>query len=172
MSEADLVSNSEYLAATFYRPDRKLIDGRLIERELGEYDHSNLHGALIIWLGCRQRIWNIRILPGQRLRISANRFRIPDVCVIPRDQQIEPVFTRPPLICIEILSKDDTLRSMQARIDDYLAFGVPSIWILDPVAQRAYVCSRKGLTEPDDKVLRASGSSVEISLPELFQQLE
>jgi Uma2 family endonuclease len=171
MSTDVLVSTSEYLSAS-YRPDQELIDGRLIERNVGEYDHSNLQGALIVWLRSHQREWNIRVLPEQRLRVSASRFRIPDVCVISRDQPIEPVFTSPPLICIEVLSKDDTLRSMQARIDDYLAFGVANIWVLDPTIRRAYVCSGTGLREPEDSVLRASGSPIEISLPELFGELD
>jgi Uma2 family endonuclease len=166
-----MLSTSEYLS-TSYRPDQELIDGRLIERNVGEYDHSNLLGALIAWLGSRKRKWNIRILPGQRVRVSASHFRIPDVCVISRGQPIEAVFTKPPLVCIEVLSNDDTLRSMQARIDDYLAFGVPNIWILDPVGRRAYVCSGKGLREPEDNVLRAYGSSIEIPLAELFEQLD
>lgn len=104
--------------------------------------------------------------------MSASRFRIPDVCVISRGQPIEPVFTKPPLVCIEVLSKDDTLRSMQARIDDYVAFGVPNIWILDPVARRAYVCSGKSLREPEDNVLRAPEPAIEISLADLFRELE
>jgi Uma2 family endonuclease len=65
--------------------------------------------------------------------------------VVSRDQAIEAVFTHPPLACIEILSKDDTLRSMQDRIDDYLELGVANIWIVDPVSRRAYVCTRGGL---------------------------
>ena len=48
------------------------------------------------------------------------RYRVPDICIVSRDQPVEPVFTSPPLVCIEILSKDDSLRSMQARVDDYL----------------------------------------------------
>jgi Uma2 family endonuclease len=171
MSTAVLVSTSEYLS-TSYRPDQELIDGRLLERNVGEYDHSNLQGALIAWLTNRQREWNIRVLPEQRLRVTASRFRIPDVCVISRDQPIEPVFTKPPLGCLEVLSKDDTLRSKQARIDDYLAFGVRNIWILDTVARRAYVCSEKGLREPEDNVLRALESPIEISLLELFGELD
>jgi len=107
-----------------------------------------------------------------RLRLSASRFRIPDTCVISRDQPLEPVFTVPPLLCIEVLSKDDTLRSMQERIDDYLIFGVPNVWLLDPVARRAYICSRTAPREPEDNVLRASGSAIEISLTELFRELE
>lgn len=44
-----MLSTSEYLS-TSYRSDQELIDGRLIERNVGEYDHSNLLGALIAWL--------------------------------------------------------------------------------------------------------------------------
>jgi hypothetical protein len=61
---------------------------------------------------------------------------------------------------------------MQDRIDDDLTFGVSNIWIVDPVAQRAYVCSRNSLHEPEGSVLRAVGSAIEVSLPELFAELE
>ena len=104
--------------------------------------------------------------------ISKDRFRIPDVCVLSRNQPIEPVFTQPPLICIEILSKDDTLRSMQDRIDDYLSLGVPNIWVVDPVARRAWVCSPGVLREPEERTLLAAGSEIRISLDELFMELE
>ena len=53
----------------------------------------------------------------------------------------EPVLTRPSRICIEVLSKDDTLSSLQERINDYRAFGVANIWVLDPIKRRAYVCN-------------------------------
>ena len=43
---------------------------------------------------------------------------VPDICVIRRDAPVEPVFTRSPLICIEIVSKDDTLRGMQERVNE------------------------------------------------------
>ena len=36
-----MISTDKYLSAS-YRPDRELIDGRLIDRNVGEYDHSNL----------------------------------------------------------------------------------------------------------------------------------
>jgi Uma2 family endonuclease len=76
------------------------------------------------------------------------------------------------LICIEILSKDDTLRSMQDRIDDYLSFGVPNIWMLDPVTRRAWVCSRGVLREPDGRTLEVPSSPIRIPLDELFAELE
>jgi Uma2 family endonuclease len=171
MSTAVLVPVSEYLN-TSYRPDQELLDGQLRERNVGEYDHSNLQGALVIWLGKRQREWKIRVLPEQRIRVSATLFRIPDVCVVSREQELEPVFTRPPLICIEVLSKDDTLRGMQERVDDYRAFGVPNIWILDPVKRRAYVCMLGDFREPGNQVLEVANSPIRIPLAELFSDLD
>ena len=162
---------SEYMA-TSYRPDREMLEGQLVERNVGEYDHSNLQGALIAWMRGRQREWNIRVLPEQRIRISPNRFRVPDVCVVSREQEIEAVFTRPPLLCIEVLSKDDTLRSMQDRVDDYRAFGVSHIWVLDPVKRRAYVCTHGDFREPEGQKLEIALSPSSISLPDLFAELD
>ena len=45
--------------------------------------------------------------------------------------------THPPLLVIEILSKDDTLRAMRERVDDYVVFGIQHIWLLDPGQRRA-----------------------------------
>jgi Uma2 family endonuclease len=171
MATALLVSVNEYLK-TSYRPDRELVEGRLMERNVGEYDHSNLQGALVAWLRQHQREWNIRVLPEQRIQISTTRFRIPDVCVISREQEVEPVFTRPPLVCIEVLSKDDTLRSMQERVDDYRAFGVPNIWVLDPVKRRAYICTHGDFREPEGEVLEVAFSPIRMQLQDLFSDLD
>jgi Uma2 family endonuclease len=165
------ISVREYLS-TSYRPDRELIDGQLLERNVGEYEHSRMQGALLSCLDRRRQEWNIRVLLSLRLEVAANRFRIPDVCVISRDHPIELVFTHPPLICIEVLSKDDTLRSMQDRIDDYLAFGVPNIWVLDPAKRRAYICNTGDFREPETRTLQAASSPIHIPLDDLFAELD
>ncbi len=171
MATAAPVSVNEYLN-TSYRPDQEMLDGHLVERNVGEYDHSNLQGALVAWMRRYQGEWNIRVLPEQRLRVSPSRFRVPDVCIISRNQELEPVFTRPPLICIEILSKADTLRSMQERVDDYRAFGVPNIWVIDPVKRRAYVCTHGDFREAAGETLEVTSSPIRIYLPELFSDLD
>ncbi len=79
MATAALVSASEYLS-TSYRPDQEMLDGQLIERNVGEYDHSNLQGALVAWMRRRQREWNIRVLPEQRLKFPLPAFVFP-MCV-------------------------------------------------------------------------------------------
>ena len=169
MATAALVSVSEYLN-TSYRPDQEMLEGRLVERSVGEYDHSNLQGALVRWMRRHQREWNIRVLPEQRIPVSTSRFRVPDVCVVSREQELEAVFTRPPLLCIEVLSKDDTLRGMQERVDDYRAFGVPNIWVL--VKCRAYVCMLGDFREPEGGILEIDLSPIRVVLADLFSDLD
>jgi Uma2 family endonuclease len=167
MPPAISLTLEDYLK-TDYQPDREYIDGEIVERHLGEYEHANLQRALIMWFGNRQREWKIRVLPEQRLRVSPTRFRIPDVTVLWRDQPIEPVFTRPPLLVIEVLSPEDTLRSYQQRIDDYLNFGIPHIWILDSALEKAWTATRGQLTEASGK-LAVPDSEIYLPIPEIFQ---
>ncbi len=171
MASATLVSPQEYLATT-YRPDCELLDGLIVERNVGEYEHSSLQAALAAWFYSRRREWSIRVLTEQRIRVAAGRFRIPDVCLLSKDQAVEPVFTHPPLVCIEILSKDDSLRSMQDRVDDYLAFGVPHIWILDPSLKKAWICSRGRFEEPVNGILEVPNSPIRVPLESIFAEVD
>ena len=171
MSSAAGVSVEEYLS-TAYRPDCDYIEGEVRERNVGEYDHGRLQARLAIWFGNHERDWRIRVLVEQRVRLGTGRFRIPDVCVIDWNQPIEQVFTAPPLICIEVLSKDDSLRSIRERVDEYLNFGVPNVWILDPVLRKAYVCTQSGFQEPDGGILQAAGYPIRVPLAEVFAELD
>ncbi len=70
------------------------------------------------------------------------------------------------------LSKDDRLRDMQERVDEYLNFGVPNVWILDPVLRKAWVCTSSGFQEPADGILHAAGSTIHLPLAEIFAELD
>ncbi len=171
MSSATLVSVQEYLA-TSYRPDREFLDGTLHERNLGEFEHSFLQSAILAWFWTRRKEWKALPLVAQRVQVAPTRFRVPDVTVLRSDEPQEPIVTTPPLILIEVLSKDDTLRSMRERVDDYLNFGVQHVWTLDPGTRRAYVCSRTGFQEPESGVLTVPGTPIRLVLSELFRQIE
>lgn len=138
----------------------------------GELEHSLLQGAIFAWFWIRREEWNVLPLPEQRLQIAPTRFRIPDVTVLRSDQPREPIITEPPLILIEVLSKDDTLRSMRERVDDYLNFGVRYVWIVDPASRRAYVCSPTAFQEPEHGVLAVPNTPIRLVLSELFAQVE
>jgi Uma2 family endonuclease len=171
MKTAALVSVEEYLR-TSYRPDCDYVDGEVLERNMGERDHSELQREFILYLGTRAKKWGIHVFPEQRVQVSARRFRIPDVCVIVGKRPQEQIFRQPPFICIEILSKDDSRRSVQSRIDDYLKFGVPYVWLFDPFDRRAWTYTLEGSLEVKDGVLRTENPSIEVLLAEIFAGLD
>ncbi len=169
MASTTLVSVEEYLA-TSYRPDCDYIDGEVRERNLGELEHALLQTAIATYFWTNRNKWNAVPVVEQRVQVAATRFRIPDVTVLRGDQPRESIISVPPLVLIEVLSKDDSLRSMRERVDDYLAFGVQHVWILDPAMRRAYVCSRTGFQEPETGELVVSGTPIRLVLKDLFDQ--
>ena len=167
MGKGVLVPVEEYLT-TVYRPDLEYIDGVLREREMGAYDHSRLQGLLYGYLLQREKQWRIRAVPEQRVQVKPSRFRVPDICVVIRDAPIEQIFTPPPVLCIEILSPEDRISEMQERIDDYLGFGVPCVWLLDPGPRRAWICKAGQMQDVRDGILRVPDLPIEVPLAELF----
>ncbi len=171
MSTSTLISLAEYLS-TSYRPDCDFVDGELRERNVGESEHSILQAALVAWFWNHQREWQIEVRPEQRVQVSSTRFRVPDVCIIKGNQPRQPIANVPPLVCIELLSKDDSLRSMRERVKDYLDFGIEHVWILDPAAREAFVCTRMGLNVPTAGQLTIPGTEVFLPLEEVFSALD
>ncbi len=166
MATGSPVTIHEYLS-TSYRPDCDYVDGTVLERHLGEYDHARLQGAVLYYYFNRRKEWGIDVVPEQRVQVAATRFRVPDVCVIADAGQPEQIFRTPPLICIEILSKDDRLSEMQERVDDYLKFGVGHVWILDPSRRKAWRCTADGMHEVTE--LRTEQPSTLVPLAALFE---
>ena len=170
MSAGTLASVEEYLKTT-YRPDRDYVAGEVIERPMGEYDHSRLQALIIGILLANEVVWHTKTLPEQRVQVTGDRFRIPDLCLI-RQGTEEQVITRPPVLCIEILSKDDTASALEERIHDYLQFGVPTVWLIDPKTRRAFIYTPDGnRRDVTDGFLRAANpgfAEIEIPLSSLF----
>jgi Uma2 family endonuclease len=167
MEPRTLISVEEYLR-TSYRPDCDYVDGEVQERNVGEWSHSRTQGAVILYLGNRQRQWGIQVVPEQRIQVSPTRFRVPDVCVVLGDPG-EEILTRPPFLCIEILSREDRMSRVRERVDDYLAMGVPYVWVLDPATRSAYsITPAEGWREVKDGVLRTANPAIEVPLAGIF----
>jgi Uma2 family endonuclease len=109
----------------------------------------------------------MEVLPEQRVQVSPRRFRIPDVTILRRSD--ERIVTSPPFICIEVLSKDDTMYYMQEKIDDYLHFGVPYIWIINPLIKKAYVVTPAGMVEATSGSLETKDPAISLPLAPLFE---
>ena len=150
-----IISVGEYLETT-YRPDRDYVDGELLERNTGEQDHAWLQLEIGFWLRSRAKELRIKPLPECRLQVKATRFRVPDILVLRDDAPRDPIVREAPLLCVEILSSDDTLKAILRRVQDYLDMGVPTCWILDPIDRLAWIADVDGVHAVKDGVLRAS----------------
>ena len=90
--------------------------------------------------------------------------------VLLRPFKKEQILTHPPFLCIEILSKDDTIKQMQERIDDYLQFGVSHVWIIDLRNHRCFSHTSFGVHEVKDGMLRTSHPDLFLPLSQLSDQ--
>ena len=54
---------------------------------------------------------------------------------------MEPVFTRPPLIAIEVLSPENWYTKVQEKVEDCRRFAAPHIWVIDPGQRVGWDCS-------------------------------
>jgi Uma2 family endonuclease len=167
MKTEALVPVEEYLRTT-YHPDCDYVDGEVLERNLGERDHSRIQRELIFFFRSRQQAWNVFVFPEQRVQVSPKRFRVPDVCVYLGEEPQDQIFRTPPFICIEILSPEDRWERMQQKTDDYLRFGVPYVWVLNPRELRAWAYTKDGNTEIKDGSLRTVNPSLAVPLAEIF----
>lgn len=159
------ISIDEYLN-TVYRPDCEYIDGEILERNVGEWSHSRLQMLLSRYMCNREEEWGIVVVVEQRVQVKPARFRVPDIIAVAAPASGTPIVHDPPLLCVEILSREDRMQEMQERIDDYLSFGVRDVWVIDPKTRRAFVYTADGMHEAKDGVLRA-GSKIAVPLADL-----
>ena len=96
------------------------------------------------------------------------RFRIPDVTVMRGSKPTERIIRKPPVIAVEVLSRDDRATDLEEKIDDYLAFGVPYVWVINPETRRAYIHTPGGSHEAKDGILRAETAGIEVPLAKIL----
>jgi Uma2 family endonuclease len=167
MATALHIPLNEYLGIS-YRPDREYVDGEIRERNVGKWEHARLQWLLALWFGTHEKQWGITGGTEQRVRVSANRVRVPDLVVLTAGAQPD-VLTDPPLLVIEILSPDDSYSDTQERAQDYRAMGVETVWIIDPKTRTGRVCS--GTEWVEASRLEVKGTPLYVDLPEIFSQL-
>jgi len=161
----------EYLR-TSWSPDRELVDGRIEERNWGEKEHSLIQRYLTFLFMLKRAEWGVEVFPELRTQTKARNFRVPDVLVVWKEDRFEHYVTRPPLIAIEILSPEDSLRAMQAKAAEYSGFGIENIWIVDPAPRLAYRYASSGLEEVRTGELTVPGTPIRVALSELFAELD
>jgi Uma2 family endonuclease len=166
-----LISVEEYLS-TGYEPDCEYDDGVVVERNVGEFEHSFLQTILATLFTNNMDAWGVYGLTEQRVQIGARKFRVPDVCVLPLGAATEDILTQPPLIAIEILSPEDSRRNAAKKAAEYLDFGVEHVWVIDPYARVAYRGTTAGLERVPSGELTVPETPIAVHTAELFSKLD
>jgi len=163
-----LMTMDEYLHTAFDDADRDYVDGEVIERNMGELPHALLQAVLIRTLDPKL---GLQVLPEIRIQVATTRFRVADVAVWRPGPISRRIPTVPPFLVVEILSAEDRLVRLQPKIQDYLAYGVDFVWVIDPDERRAmtYSPDKPGGMLVDE--LRTENPNIAISLTELFSIL-
>lgn len=161
----------EYLS-TGYEPDCEYEDGVIVERNLGEFEHSFLQTILATLFTNNMDAWQVYALTEQRVQISARKFFVPDLCVLRAGAPAEDILTQPPLIAIEIMSPEDTTRRASAKAAEYLQFGVEHVWVIDPGERVAYQGRATGLELVPLGQLTVPGTPILVRISELFEKLD
>ena len=170
MAASLAVSVEEYLH-TVYRPDCDYVDGEVIERHVGELNHSLLQVILAGIFRDLAKTVPIRVGTELRNHVSVTRYRLPDVCIMLKSQKIEPILNSPPFLCIEILSPEDRMSRILERVKEFLVFGVPYVWVIDPETRTAYSYSANEGRQVQDRLTTAN-PELTISLSEIFAELD
>jgi Uma2 family endonuclease len=161
MATAVVTPAEEYLRSS-WDPDREYLGGLVLERNLGELPHSYLQTSF----------WSLFLSRGLhafvelRTQVKQRRFRSPDVLAM-RETPKSRFVQAPPFIAVEILSPEDRVSALGEKIEDYLDFGVPNIWVEDPARKMISSWTREGshvFTGP----VRTYDGSVSITLEEIF----
>ena len=76
------------------------------------------------------------------------------------------------MLCVEVLSPRDSLKSMRKRVQDFFDMGVKDIWIFDPETRTAYACTPTTITEHKTGTLRVKGTNIEVSIEDIFATLD
>jgi Uma2 family endonuclease len=160
------ISVEEYLK-TVYRPDCDYVDGVIEERNAGEVDHGSVQARFAqVFLNLYKET-GLFAMTEVRMRLRERKYRIPDVMVT-RGKPAKRIVTTPPLLCIEILSSEDRIARVNTRIQEYLDFGVPVVWLVDPEERRLWTYRHDSPMQEVTGSVKLEGTSIEIPFSEIF----
>jgi Uma2 family endonuclease len=165
MSATTLISVDEYLKTSYPDGDREYVDGVIVERNMGTFDHSDWQAGIVSYL--RSRYPAMWAVVECRIQIKRTRFRVPDVSCGKLPKPTSTVITEAPFLVIEVLSHDDRAEYIQEKVDDYLSFGIPYVWVVNPRTRRGYVYTANGMQEAKDGILRTSDPEIALPLNEV-----
>lgn len=130
------------------RPMPELVDGQLLDREMGQKADAIAATVLaLLWNFVKEN--NLGLVNGsqggyQIFPDDPNKVRIPDVSFTRKDRvplsgPAEGHGRVAPDLVVEVTSPNDSFPMVQAKLNDYLAAGVALIWVVEPESRTVQV---------------------------------
>src|SRR5271165_4128791 len=138
------ITAEQYLHMTFEH-DAEYVRGEIVERSMPDKVHSTIQFLILMAIGRLIQSYPLFPYPELRLRLEPRVYRIPDISVYGGQRPHENVPSTPPLLVIEILSKDDRHHDLMEKLEEYRVWGVANIWVVDPLAKRLALYTASGL---------------------------
>jgi Uma2 family endonuclease len=161
----------DYYLQTDFRPDCDYVNGEILERNGGEREHSFLQLAISALIHQNEREWDVAVYPEHRVQVAQERYRVPDVCVVSARDPFEKIVTRPPILCVEIMSSEDRWARITERFEDYRRMGVQTLWAVDPLESKAWMWSASRPEWKEGTTLEVPGTPVRVDLAPIFAEL-
>jgi Uma2 family endonuclease len=139
---------------------RELIDGELRTMSPTGAGHGEHESAITFHIGTYlasnpvARMWGGEV--GFLLRRNPDRVRAPDIAIM-RRQRVPPAgfFEGAPDLAIEIVSPGDAADDVEEKVQEWLAAGAETVWVVYPTGPRLAVRRPDGSAQtygPDDDV--------------------
>jgi len=164
MATKTFLTPQQYFATTFER-EPELVHGELVERPLPTFPHGNIQLRMGSRLMALQQPYPVFTGVEVRVGMASDLYRIPDISMW-EGTAPDSVPAIAPLLVVEISSPDDRLDAMLQKLEEYRAWGVRHIWLVEPELKRIHVYDGGSLTAVSRLELAQFGFSV--SAEELF----
>ena len=158
------IRSEDYLRMTFEH-DAEFIHGEIVERGMPDLTHSRVQTLLTVQIENSGLFACVEL----RMQVAPDVYRIPDVAVFAGKLPEQQVPDTPPLVVIEILSKDDRHTDIMQNLEEYRQWGVPHIWVIDPSTKRFSMYTQLGLQNVSSLAL--SEYPFQLTPAELFANL-
>jgi len=168
MATKTQIRAEDYLRMTFEH-DAEFVHGEIVERSMPDLTHGRIQFLLGAELAKFIRTHPLYPCFEVRMKVASGIYRIPDVAVFAGRLPEQQVPDQPPLVVVEILSKDDRHSDLMQKLEEYRAWGVPNIWAIDPSKQRFSMYTELGLQKISS--LSLSDYPFELTPAELFANL-
>ena len=138
------IRSEDYLRMTFEH-DAEFVHGEIVERGMPDLIHGRIQSLIVIEFGKLTRAHHLYPCVEVRMKVAPGVYRIPDVAAFAPTLPEQAVPDKPPLVVVEILSKDDRQTDLMQKLEEYREWGVAHICVIDPSTKQFSMYADLGL---------------------------